>query len=343
MANSTICDSIDCPGVFFYQPPTLAGNVVLLALFAILVPLALAVGIRYKGLCFAGGVSVGLTLEVVGYVGRLLLRNDVSSRVGFVVFLAGTTLGPTCICGAMFSIVPRIVTIYGEEYRSWRPVWYFILFSVLTVLSFSLELAGSVVSTTQDTPDMVNIGNRLLVAGLAVQLIALVIFAVHATLFSIALRTRQHGLDPEFSPIYRSRLFISFLFGFTTATILVVVRTAYRTVQIAEGFKSSIAQTETPFLVLDGAFVFAAAVLLLAFFPARAFGRSWSEISIQLVSREQQRPIYFPGPVQSPVAYPSQNYNPMSTKPPISTSSPRKANFSAPSSQRDMVDSDNLW
>ncbi|KAI1130098.1 hypothetical protein F5Y10DRAFT_263520 [Nemania abortiva] len=342
VASSIDCSSADCSRTFFSQPPSLVGNAVLLALFAALIPGALVLGTRYKGLWFAGAITIGLSLEVAGYVGRLLLRGDPTSRADFAVFLAGTTLGPTCICGAIFSIVPRIVAIYGEQYRSWRPVWYLLIFSVLTVVSLVLEFAGSVISTIRDAPTVIDTGPRLLVAGLAVQLVALIIFAMHAILFSIALRMRQRGLDPEYALIYTSGLFKSFLFALTIATALVVLRTAYRTVQIAEGFQSSIARAETLFLVLDGAAVLASAILLLAFFPGRVFGRSWSETSIRRMSPEPRRQIY-PVHDRFPISCPSQTYDPMSMKSPMSTYSPMKTNYSAPSSQRYMVDSDNLW
>lgn len=155
MASSVTCAAADCSRSFFYQPPTLTGNAVLLALFATLIPVALALGAKYRSLGFATAIATGLALEVVGYVGRLLLHSKPDSRVGFVLFLIGTTLGSTCVSGAMSLIVPRIVAVYGKEYHSWRPVWYLTLFSILTVVSLILELAGSVVLTIHDAPTTV--------------------------------------------------------------------------------------------------------------------------------------------------------------------------------------------
>ncbi|KAF2967650.1 hypothetical protein GQX73_g5933 [Xylaria multiplex] len=225
MGSSITCISADCSRAFLFQPPTLAGNAVLLAFFAALIPIALLLGAKYKSPGFSTAIATGLALETVGYVGRLLLRNNNDSRHCFAAFLIGTTLGPTCICGAMFSIAPRIVAIYGEEYRSWRPVWYLLLVSVLTMVSFVFELVGSLVSTIQSAPATVRkplhvypsyqlvtsikveTGVQLLAVGLGVQLIALTIFVFHATLFAITLRTRQHNLDPRFAPVYNSFLF----------------------------------------------------------------------------------------------------------------------------------------
>ncbi|KAI3318036.1 hypothetical protein HD806DRAFT_354402 [Xylariaceae sp. AK1471] len=343
MDSSSNCTSTDCTRVFLTHPPTLVGNAVLLALFAILIPIALALGIKYRSSGFAAAIATGLALEVAGYIGRLLLHNNPNNGTDFAVFLVGTTLGPTCICGAIFLVVPRIVAVYGEEYRTWRPAWYLLLFSALTTVSFILELAGSVVSTVQPKPTMVDTGVRVLVVGLAIQLVALTIFVFHAVLFAIALRTRQHGLDPKFAPIYNSTLFKMFLAAFTVATILVVIRTAYRIVQIAEGFQSSIAQAEILLLVLDGVAMLIAVILLLACFPARALGQSWSQTSARRLSRKPPQPIR-PAPAQLPIAHLSPTYNRMSIKSSTSAHSPRKSSYPPPPPRgRGMVDSDALW
>ncbi|KAI0453451.1 RTA1 like protein-domain-containing protein [Xylaria acuta] len=342
MASSFTCAAADCPRAFLYQPPTLTPNVILLAFFATLIPVALALGARYRSLGFTTAIATGLVLEVVGYVGRLLLHSNPNSRAGLAIFLVGTTLGPTCICGAMFLIAPRIVAVYGEEYHAWRPVWYLVLFSVLTMVSLILELAGSVVSIVQDVPTTVDIGVRILVAGLAVQLVALIIFVIHATLFAIALRTRQHGLDPRFSHIYTGNLFRVSIVAFTVATALVILRTAYRILQVAEGFQSTIAQAETLFLVLDAGAVHIAATLLLAFFPARVLGQSWPETSFRRLSRQTRR-MTRPEPARLLISRPSPVPDQMNMKTPMRTYSPARVNYAAPISQSGMVDSDNLW
>jgi hypothetical protein len=131
--------------------------------------------------------------------------------------------------------------------------------------------------------------------------------------------------------------------AFTIATTLVVIRTAYRIVQIAEGFSSSIAQAEILFLVLDGGIMLIAAILLLACFPARALGQSWSQTSVRRLSRKPPRPIR-PARAQLPIARPSPTYNRMSLKSSISAQSPRKSSHPpTPSRGRAMVDSDSLW
>ncbi|KAI1643551.1 RTA1 like protein-domain-containing protein [Daldinia loculata] len=339
MASSTDCVSGRCSRIFLTYEPFLAGSAIFLALFAILIPITLALGIKYKSSVFATAVVTGLALEVVGYIGRLLLHTTPTDRSGFILFLIGTITGPTFICGGIFLIAPQIVTIYGEEFRSWRPVWYLFVLYVLTAVSLVLELVGVLVSTIQDDIGEVAIGSHVLVAGLVIQLITLVIFIGHAILFAIAVQTRHHMLDIKFAGIYNSRSFKAFLFAFTFAILLLVLRTAYRIVAIAEGFGSSIAQSETLLLVLDGLMVLPATLILLAFFPGRILRDSGSQTLPRRSPRTPLQPIRV-APYDLPSTRSSPTYNRISTKSSTPGHSPRK---SAPPPPSNMVDSDALW
>ncbi|KAI0137926.1 RTA1-domain-containing protein [Hypoxylon sp. NC0597] len=342
MASSPDCASSNCSRVFLTHEPSLAGNVVFLALFAVLIPFTLALGIKYKSSIFATAVAAGLALEVVGYVGRVLLNNDPIDRSDFILFLIGTILGPTLICGAVFLIMPKVVVVYGEEYRSWRPVWYSFLFYALTALSLTLELAGGLVSTIRDDPGQTNPGVHVLVAGLAIQLIALLIFVGHAILFAIAVHTRHHTLDVKFAGIYNSGSFKAFLCALALTTLLLILRTAYRIVVIAEGYGSSIAQSEVLLLILDGLMVLLATLLLLVFFPGRILRDSWSQPSTQKFPKTPLRPIR-PAPYELPSTRNSPTFNPTSVKFSPANYSPRKFHQVPPNPQRSMVDSEALW
>ncbi|KAI2777411.1 RTA1 like protein-domain-containing protein [Daldinia loculata] len=338
MASSTDCVSGRCSRIFLTYEPSLAGSAIFLALFAILIPITLALGIKYKSSVFATAVVTGLALEVVGYIGRLLLHNTPTDRSGFILFLIGTITGPTFICGGIFLIAPQIVTVYGEEFRSWRPVWYLFVLYVLTAVSLVLELAGVLVSTIQDDIE-VDIGSHVLVAGLVIQLITLVMFIGHAILFAVAVQTRHHMLDVKFAGIYNSMSFKAFLFAFTFAILLLVLRTAYRIVAIAEGFGSSIAQSETLLLVLDGLMVLLATLILLAFFPGRILRDSGSQTLPRRSPRTPLQPIRV-APYDLPSTRSSPTYNRISTKSSTPGHSPRR---SAPLPPSNMVDSDALW
>ncbi|KAI0386732.1 RTA1 like protein-domain-containing protein [Hypomontagnella monticulosa] len=338
MANSAYCTSSHCSRIFLTYQPSLAGGAVFLSLFAVLIPITLALGVKYRCSVFATVIATGLALEVVGYIGRVLLHNSPTDRTSFILFLLGTLLGSTLIGGAMFIVMPQIVTVYGEEFRSWRPVWYLFLFYAFTAVSLVLQLAGGIVSTVQDEPEQVNTGIRVLVVGLAIQLVSLVLFIGHAMLFAIALRTRRHRLDIKFASIYNSMSYKAFLFAFSFATVLLLIRTAFRIVVIAEGYGSSVAQSETLLLVFDGMMVLLSTLILLAFFPGRVLGASWSETSTQRLPKTQLQPIRATS-YELPSTRSSPTYNQMSFKSPTM----HHSHYPAPAPRSGLVDSEALW
>ncbi|KAI2470944.1 RTA1-domain-containing protein [Annulohypoxylon bovei var. microspora] len=343
MASSADCASSYCSRVFLTYQPSLAGNAIFLALFAVLIPIIFALGIKYKSSIFAATVATGLALEVVGYIGRVLLHSSSNDRSYFILFLIGTMIGPTFICAAMFLTMPQIVAVYGEGFHSWRPGWYSYLFYALLGVSLVLELAGGIVSTIRDDSGDIDTGVRVLLVGLAIQLVALAIFIFHGMLFAIAVRTRHHTLDIKFAGIYNSGSFKIFLLAFSLASLLLVVRTAYRIVMVAEGYGSSIAQSETLLLVLDGLMVLLATLLLVMFFPGRVLRDSWPQTMTRRLSKTPLRPIR-PTPYELPSTQNSPTYNPSSVRSSQQNYSPRKVQYPVqPPPQRSMVDSEALW
>jgi len=53
-----------------------AGNAIYAAIFGILLVAQLGLGIKYRTWGFMVGMACGLILEVVGYVGRIMIHND---------------------------------------------------------------------------------------------------------------------------------------------------------------------------------------------------------------------------------------------------------------------------
>ena len=148
MADSAAhCPLEDCSRIFPTYDPSVGGNVAFLTLFAILIVAALAMGFRYHNMVFSTALATGFALEVMGYIGQILLSNGKSSTVGYVVFLLGTVLGPNFIFGAMFLVMPHIVRLYGHEFKGWRPSWYRAMFYGFMIVSLVLEIAGSIVAT----------------------------------------------------------------------------------------------------------------------------------------------------------------------------------------------------
>lgn len=140
------CTPDTCPVTngFFAAPPSLEGAAFLLAAFAALIPINLWIGARCKTTLYAVTLITGLLMEVMGYVGRLMLRNDLANKSYFVLFLLGTVMGPTFISAAIYLILPHILTVYGSDLSVIpEPIWLGYLFLAFDVFTLAFLAVGS--------------------------------------------------------------------------------------------------------------------------------------------------------------------------------------------------------
>ncbi|KXJ95110.1 RTA1 like protein-domain-containing protein [Microdochium bolleyi] len=275
MANLENCDYGRCSQFSLAYPPSLSANAALCACVGALVVLAVVRAARNSGLVFAASLITGLSLEVLGYVGRILLGASTYNQAYFAIFFQGTVLAPNFICCAVFLCLPNIVYLYGPNFRTWTPPWYHGVVLGLAVVSFFLELIGGVLATTLVDNGKTTLGFQLVAIGLAVLIAVLAIFVAHATLLALALRTRQHSLGFEHASLYNSKKFKLFLFSLGMATVLLSLRSTFRLITVISGFTSQDSHNEVLFLVLDGVPVMLAAMLLLVLYPPRVLKQTW--------------------------------------------------------------------
>lgn len=144
MAGDCVPEHCPVSGGFFLYRPSQPGNAVLLGMFALLVPVTLVFGYRSKTPLFASALTTGLVLEVLGFIGRILLFNNVADKSYFALSLVGTVLGPTFIAASLFLVLPQTVASSGLRATTIRP-WYIGLgFGCLALIAGILEIIGAV-------------------------------------------------------------------------------------------------------------------------------------------------------------------------------------------------------
>lgn len=141
MASS--CGSI-CPvnGDFLSYQPNLGANAFLLAAFAVLVPVTFVLGLRFQAPVFATILTAGLVLEVVGFLGRVLLSSIQGSATYTLLWLLGTVLGPTFISASIFVVLPHTLSIYGQQLSPVTPFVAGVLAGSFIVAAAVLQLVG---------------------------------------------------------------------------------------------------------------------------------------------------------------------------------------------------------
>ena len=133
-----------CPveGGFYAYDPNVGGNAVLLATFALLVPVVLFLGIRFRTPVFSATLATGLLLAVAGFLGRILLHGSPRNQGLFFLSLLGTLLGPVCISAANFLTLPHILSVYGDHISPLQPVVAGVVLYGLAAVAAAVQVVG---------------------------------------------------------------------------------------------------------------------------------------------------------------------------------------------------------
>ncbi|KAI8165646.1 Sphingoid long-chain base transporter RSB1 [Colletotrichum sp. SAR 10_71] len=214
----------NCPfrGGFLDYEPSAVGSAIFLAAFALLVPLTFFQGYRFKTPLFASTLATGILLEVLGFAGRLRLKNNVASETSFTLWLLGSILGPTLISAALCQVLPHVVALYGLGIGFTRPrvAGLSLVFALLLVVA--LEIAGVVAAVfglggVQST--------TILLAGLGVQIAALLLF------IGLYLWFTQKIPDPKHIAVYQQPRFRHFVKIMPPLAVVLIAHTIYRLVE----------------------------------------------------------------------------------------------------------------
>lgn len=129
---------------FFTADLNIGGSAVLLAVFAFLTPATFYLGYRFRTPGFSAVLATGLSFEVVGFLGRILLHEARDHQGYFALTLLGSVLGPTFMSGAMSMVLPHLLAIYGQGHAPCQSILATSLLCVLFIVSLVLDIIGIV-------------------------------------------------------------------------------------------------------------------------------------------------------------------------------------------------------
>ncbi|KAL5329471.1 hypothetical protein ACEPPN_002985 [Leptodophora sp. 'Broadleaf-Isolate-01'] len=279
-----------------YQP-NLGGNIFYIAIFSLAIFLQVLFGSWYRTWGYLVGLFCGLVLEIVGYAARVQMHYNPFTKGPFVMYLVALTIGPTFFTASIYLCLARIIVVYGEGNARFKPRTYAIFFIASDIISLVLQATGGAKASGADTYDTKQSGIHIMVAGLALQVISLVIFTTLCADLIYSVRKSPRSKDPRFQSIKSSHTFKLFLYCLGSSTLLILIRSSFRVAELSEGFGSGLANNEVTFMVLEGGMIAAAVILLTALHPGLVFGsQGWKDAGwtisgkplISVVSRHEE-------------------------------------------------------
>ncbi|KAJ5477012.1 Efflux pump himE [Penicillium diatomitis] len=273
-----------------YQP-NLGANATFLVIFALALAVQIWSSIKYRTWTHLVGMTGGLLLEIVGYVGRIMLHYNPFNFNNFVIYLVCLTVAPAFISAVIYICFYRVTIIYGQSLFGLKPRILAIIFICCDIICLILQAAGGAIAslsngTSREARAQGDMGINIMIAGLVFQVISLLAFLSCAAYYLWSMRRRYS--EPKATTVKRG-LWYAFLTSLGVAAIAIFVRSVYRVAELREGFQGKLAGNEALFMILEGAMIVITTVALTVFHPGYCLGVPWkvqaAETSMLLESR----------------------------------------------------------
>lgn len=172
---------------------------------------------------------------------------------------------------------------FGASNSRIAPLSYPRIFIPCDVISLLLQAAGGgLASADSHMNKNPAVGDHIMVAGLAFQVITLFVFMCLSADFAVNTlrRYRQLGaadaFDQAHASLRQSKRFRGFLVALAFATLCIFTRSVYRVAELSEGWTGHLIETQKYFIGLEGAIVASAVLSLNAFHPGLCFREGYS-------------------------------------------------------------------
>ncbi|KFY61754.1 hypothetical protein V496_04912 [Pseudogymnoascus sp. VKM F-4515 (FW-2607)] len=279
MSSTADCKSIslECPieATTYGYYPNLGVNIFMVVIFAICAISQVYLGIKYRLRAYPIVVFLGCLGECVGYVGRVMMHSNPWDSGPFIIQILLLIVSPSLLAAGLYLTLKHLVLHYGPQYSRLSPKFYTWLFVVCDAIGFLTQCIGGGIQASADNTDkkMLDMGNSIMVAGVSFQAATMVVCGLLSLDFVYNLyRHRGERKETVQNTSSRSaKAFQFYLVCFVVAFVAILTRCIYRIPEMAGGWKNHLMRDEVGFMILDGAMIATATILMTVAFPGAYF------------------------------------------------------------------------
>ncbi|KAK4465304.1 RTA1 like protein-domain-containing protein [Cladorrhinum samala] len=233
MDNSTTSASAGAEESFdfalYRYDPSLPAAVVAVVVFLILTLLHIWRIYRHRSFYFTA-FTVGGCFQVVGYCGRIWSHFDATALGGFIMQAILILVAPALYAASIYMILGRLIRSLHAETCSIIPVkWMTKIFVIGDVISFFMQAGGGGIQSAGSL-EMFNIGEKIIIVGLFVQIFMFGFFLVTTVVFHV--RFGRSGASDREQTLVRWKRHLTVLYG---VSVIILVRSIFRVVEYVQG------------------------------------------------------------------------------------------------------------
>ncbi|KAF7537719.1 hypothetical protein G7Z17_g12794 [Cylindrodendrum hubeiense] len=248
-----------------YQP-NVPSTIVFMVVFGLSTLAHTWQGVRTKTWGFMVSMISGCILEIIGYVGRMIIHDNPFDFNGFLMQIICITIAPVFFCSAIYVLLAQVINFVDPSISRFKPQLFYWIFIPCDIVSLILQALGGALSCVGTDEDAIKVGENISLAGLIFQVITLVVFAALFAdyVFKASRSPSYHRLNKGMM------IFLGLLFA---STIIILTRCTYRIVELGKGYFSAIFRDEGLFIGLESVPMCIAVVLLNAGHPGMILSR----------------------------------------------------------------------
>lgn len=178
--------------------------------------------------------------------------------------------------------------MFSAEISRIKPATYTVLFITCDFIALLLQAVGGAIASGATTASTDKIGKNIMITGVAWQVASIILFAALCAEYAWRLRKAAAfvELNTACEDLRQTLYFRSFLFALGGATLAIFIRSVFRCAELSQGFKGKLANQQITFMILEGAMIAIAVILLTVFHPGLVFKHAWSDASWTLRSKK---------------------------------------------------------
>ncbi|CAD6893705.1 unnamed protein product [Tilletia controversa] len=268
------------PDSILYYSPSAFGNVAFGVLYAIACA-GLYINLYKKrdwwGLC----LPIGATFQCIGFFIRLPLRSNSGSLMLYIAQNFCIVLAPACYFAFSYILFGRFaynlqhdttIPKRKESVTLLNPLLFGRVFILSDVATFLIQAGGGGMQVSQDLAKM---GAKIFLAGIILQGLSYIIFLGLCFYAHVVVSPRGAYKHPLHGKI--QKLFWVLYF----ASIWIIVRSVYRTIELAQGFRGYLITNEIYFFLLDSLPLLLCLLTWVIFWPSKIVPLQRSESGFQ--------------------------------------------------------------
>ncbi|KAK3989094.1 RTA1 like protein-domain-containing protein [Cladorrhinum sp. PSN332] len=215
---------------------------------------------RHRSFYFTA-FTVGGCFQVIGYCGRIWSHFDDTALGGFIMQAILILIAPALYAASIYMILGRLIRALHAEPASIVPIkWMTKIFVVGDVLSFFMQAGGGGIQAA-GTLELFNIGEKIIIVGLFVQITIFGFFLFTTVVFHSRFRQSNNSDRQQSSIRWKRHLTVLYI-----ASAIIMVRSIFRVVEYLQGNGGYLISHEIYLYIFDAVLMAAVMAIFIVFY-----------------------------------------------------------------------------